>query len=140
MHALILLTALAAESPPVPLEQLKKRCDQGQRASCFEVAMSYDMGVGVARNLREAAYWHEKACVLGAAPSCYNLAVMHEKGEGVPKDPARAARFYAEEIRLLERSCKQGRPEACRLLATKRANQDRPSAGSAEADPAKPKP
>jgi TPR repeat protein len=135
--AIILLMALVAESPPT-LEQLKKRCNQGQRASCFKVAMSYDMGVGVPRDLREAAYWHERACALGAAPSCYNLAVMYEKGEGVSKDAGKAARFYAEEIRLLEKSCKEGLPDACRMLESKRTNRESPAPGPTPADPPQP--
>ena len=67
---------------------------QGHSASQYNLALMYDNGNGVPRNLERAAYWYRKAAERGYANAQNSLGAMHESGEGVPKDLAEALKWY----------------------------------------------
>ena len=83
--------------------RMSRECEAGKKLSCYLLARAYDKGeapvtaVGeiVVRNMRRAAYYHDKACALGGMPSCYDLADLYLKGNGVTQNSSKAARLYS---------------------------------------------
>jgi WD40 repeat protein len=59
----------------------------------FYAGLSYEHGLGTAKDAAEAARWYRKAADLGDATSMRNLAELYETGAGVAKDPAEALRW-----------------------------------------------
>jgi TPR repeat protein len=48
----------------------------------------YDYGDGIEKDLKQAAYWYQKAADQGKARAQTNLGVMYFEGDGVSKDRA----------------------------------------------------
>lgn len=60
------------------------------------VGYCYDMGKGVARDLKMAKWWYEKAARNGNIDAIFNLAVINDKGQSMRRNAARAARLYKQ--------------------------------------------
>lgn len=60
----------------------------------FSLATMYADGVGVERDLKQAAHWYGKAAAEGNVQAIYNLALMYSDGRGVAKDDQKAAFWY----------------------------------------------
>ena len=56
----------------------------------FQLAVLYDNGVGVEKNLQKAAQWFRKAANQGHVLAQYSLSVCYDTGSGVEKDAAKA--------------------------------------------------
>ncbi len=91
-------------------EQFKKGCDGGVAVGCFDLAVAYDVGRGVAVDKAHAVTLYDRACDAGEARGCFNLALSYAKGEGVAADKARAATLY-------QRACDGGWLDGCYNLA-----------------------
>jgi hypothetical protein len=66
----------------------------GNALSMFDIGSLYEHGLGVAKNLTEAARWYGYSARYGLAQGQYNYATMLEAGEGVPKDEVEAYKFF----------------------------------------------
>ena len=75
--------------------RLRVAAAQGDPAALYEVGARYADGVGVARDLAEAAIWLERAAEAGLAVAQHRLAAMYEAGLGVPEDRATALQWYS---------------------------------------------
>jgi TPR repeat protein len=73
----------------------------GDAAAQWGLADSYFRGMGVPRNLEEAAIWYRRAAEQGLAQPQYALGLMYATGTGVAKDGNQAARW-------LRRAAEQG--------------------------------
>ena len=60
----------------------------------FNLAVMYDMGRGVPRNLTTALRWYLKAAEAGIPEAQFNTAQMYYLGEGTDADPAKAFPWY----------------------------------------------
>jgi hypothetical protein len=72
--------------------------DKGDVESQFNLGRMYARGDGVQRDLKEAAYWFEKAAKNGHLGSAERLSHMYEVGDGVQRDMARA-RYWKDASR-----------------------------------------
>lgn len=91
------------------LGYFKKACDADNATGCFNLALSYEKGLGIAPDVALAAQLHARACDLGSGPACGNLGALRRAGLGGPMDKAAAARLY-------ERGCDLGAARPCVAL------------------------
>jgi TPR repeat protein len=76
------------------VQQLQVKAQKGFIAQQIELAEAYFTGEGVAQDVKQAAYWFQKAAEAGN-PEAQNLVgYLYEAGVGVPADPARALHWY----------------------------------------------
>jgi len=66
----------------------------GNALSMFDMGSLYEYGLGVEKNLVEAARWYGHAARYGLAQGQYNYATMLEAGEGLAKDEIEAYKFF----------------------------------------------
>jgi ATP-dependent protease ClpP protease subunit len=110
--ALVLLVALALAAPGVagPFEDGLTAYDQGKldtafklwlplaeqghAAAQFNIAVMYENGSGVAKDLAQAARWYLEAAKQGDTDSQYKMGMLYETGTGVTKDLAEARKWY----------------------------------------------
>lgn len=99
---------LAAEQGQMAaaMEHLQLACRLGHAPAYFNLAVCYEMGLGVEKDPKQAAVYYQMAAEAGHARSIYNLALMTLKGEGgLTKDRAKA-------IELLTKAAKRGLAQA----------------------------
>ena len=66
----------------------------GDAQAQFLLALKYETGTDVARDLAEAAAWYEKAAGRGHVEAQFKFASLLERGQGRPADPIAAAQWY----------------------------------------------
>jgi len=71
----------------------KAAADSGQAEAQFDLGVLYAQGLGVRRDLTEAAFWYRKAAEQGNAEAEFALGQMYSRGWGVPRDAADAIRW-----------------------------------------------
>ncbi|GHT42081.1 hypothetical protein FACS189443_4690 [Planctomycetales bacterium] len=84
---------------------LRQAAELGHKGSQFNLAINYQNGVGVTKDMAEAVKWYRKAAEQGHAGAQFNLGVMYANGEGVAKDQAEAVKWY-------KKAAAQGQAEA----------------------------
>ena len=75
-------------------DALKQAITAGNPSALFEIGRRYTDGVGVDRDLAEAAKWYKQAALLGFAPAQYRIGNFYEKGHGLEQDAVKAAEWY----------------------------------------------
>ncbi len=93
-------TSKAITSAPLPPEnlgpiELRQAAAKGNVRAQHEIALRYSNGVGVKRNMSEAAKWYERAAAKEFAPAQYRLGSLYEKGLGVKRDLSAAMNWYS---------------------------------------------
>jgi hypothetical protein len=79
-----------------PIDLIQIQAASGDPGCQFNLALSYQMGDGVAKDIAAALQWYRKAAQAGFPPAQYNLAVLYANGSEVPRDEKEAAKwFYA---------------------------------------------
>lgn len=89
---------------------LREAAIAGDPRALFEIGNRYAEGLGVTKDLTEAANWFEKSASHGFAPALYRLGNMNEKGLGTSRNLAKAIDFY-------QQSAKAGNASAMHNLA-----------------------
>lgn len=102
--ALLLISACGKSQvpPPKPLETFEsvmQRAQSGDRGAQFEVGAMYHDGQGVAKDLKTAREWFEKAAAQGDERAEFNLGVMYYSAESVKQDYD-AARSWFEKAAM----------------------------------------
>ena len=72
----------------------KASAEAGQAEAQFDLGVLYAQGLGVLRDLNEAASWYRKAADQGNAEAQFALGQMYARGWGVPRDLADAIRWF----------------------------------------------
>lgn len=103
-------TQANAQSPPLSASALRTKAESGDTAAQVELGLRYIDGVGVGKDLAQAADWFRKAAMLGSAQGQLELGVMYVNGEGMPADEREGYAWY-----LL--SSQQGNANAKEYLA-----------------------
>ncbi len=93
-----------------PEPSLSVAANAGHAAAQYELGVAYFDGRTVARDLKAAALWLERAATQGLAPAQYRLATLFEKGMGVTRDPSLAKLWY-------QRASERGNARAMHNLA-----------------------
>lgn len=88
-------------------QEEQSSCNKGNGQGCFNLALSYEDGDGVAKNPKKAQQLYEKACSMRIADGCVNAAVGYRTGDQVAKNLKKAAQFF-------EAACKLGDEEGCK--------------------------
>jgi TPR repeat protein len=108
--AATLLGLLAAPAAAQDAEALYgTACDAGDRDACGVLALMFETGRGIPRDLEKAASRYGQACQLGDMEGCTILGSMYVSGQGVTRDLARA-------VSLHERACEGGELAGCEAL------------------------
>jgi TPR repeat protein len=110
MLTLTLLGLWAAPAAAQDAERLyQTACERGEASACSVLALMFETGERVSRDLERAAELYGRACELDDMEACTILGSMYHRGEGVTRDLARA-------VSLHERSCDGGEPIGCESL------------------------
>jgi len=74
-------------------QEWKAAADMGKAEAQFDLGLLYAQGLGVQRDLTEAARWYRKSADQGNAEAEFALGQMYLRGWGVPRDEADALRW-----------------------------------------------
>lgn len=77
----------------------------------FQRGQDYKLGRGVAKDLFQAAVWHEMAAKRGHAQAQYEVGLCYEYGSGMDKNPEKAAEWF-------KKAAHQGNADAQCALGT----------------------
>src|ERR1035437_2773513 len=72
--------------------------EQGDAQSQYNLGVLYTQGLGVPRNLKDAANWMRKAAEQDLATGETGLGAAYENGDAVPSDPVEAAKWYQKAV------------------------------------------
>ena len=112
--AALLLTPVLATNAATPAADATQAASATEDpAALVALAMRYQRGQGVARDLAQAAALYERAAKLGNAEAQFNLGNMYLLGEGVPRDDDWAFTWFRE-------AAHQGHPLAQTSIVTNR--------------------
>ncbi len=89
---------------------LREAASEGDPLALHAIGERFADGIGVARDMSEAAVWFERSAEAGFAPAQYRLGNMYEKGNGVERDYSLAMEWY-------EQAAEQGNATAMHNLA-----------------------
>src|ERR1041385_2701194 len=87
-------TATASTNLSDIVAGFRARAERGEAKAQFNLGVSYDNGLGVAKDYVEAVKWYRKAAEQGYRSAQYNLGVKYENGQGASTDPAEAVQWY----------------------------------------------
>ncbi len=74
-------------------KEWKAAADAGHAEAQFDLGVLYAQGLGVRRDLTEAAFWYRRSAEQGNAEAEFALGQMYSRGWGVPRDQADALRW-----------------------------------------------
>lgn len=67
-------------------QQVQDAAGQNEAKSQYELALMFELGLGVAQDLKQAFVWYEKSAQQDYPQAQYNLGVFYALGKGVDKD------------------------------------------------------
>ena len=79
---------------PEQFAKTKELAEKGYALPQFNLGLFYDLGLGVSKDLVEAAKWYRKSAEQGNANAQCSLGQCYYKGEGVLKDPVEALKWF----------------------------------------------
>lgn len=102
----------ASSKPRQAVRYFMESCEAGVMSACYDLAVLYEQGEAVKKDVDKARELYERACQSDDpdATACNNLAVMYQTASGVEEDQEKAAQLY-------RRSCELGSMLGCRNLA-----------------------
>jgi TPR repeat protein len=80
--------------PEKAFEYFKQSANQGYTKAQYQLCVCYDEGIGVRRNVAEAARWCEMAAYGGYAKAQSEIGYCYEYGHGVLRNTREAVRWY----------------------------------------------
>jgi len=88
------VAAYQANDLPMAYKEFLVAAREGHADSQFNVALMYELGLGVSKDEKEAVVWYDKAAAQGSAAAQFNLGVLYENGRGTEIDYAKANAWY----------------------------------------------
>jgi hypothetical protein len=88
----LFLFSPAAQADPAMIQS----AEAGDVASMSTLATKYLNGDGLRKDVRQAAFWAQKAADAGDATAMANLAWLYESGQGVKENATLAAQYYLD--------------------------------------------
>jgi TPR repeat protein len=95
----------------------QRACELKNGGACYNVALAFENGDGVAQDKLAAAALYQQSCELNDGSGCWSLALMYRDGVPVAQNISRA-------IALLERACDLKDATGCEYLAQLYENQN----------------
>ncbi len=74
-------------------QEWKAAAEKGNAEAQFDLGLLYAQGLGVRRDLTEAAKWYQKSADQGNGEAQFALGQMYSRGWGTPRDAADAVRW-----------------------------------------------
>lgn len=105
------LDSVIAEDFNSAVDHFKLSSSHNHPGGIFNLALCYEQGVGVKRNMKTARKLYEIACRLGHARAFYNLGVFHAQGLGG------FSKSFPEAKKCFEKSADLGNYEALEALS-----------------------
>ena len=84
----------AADAADADISQIQAAAERGYIRDEVALADAYFMGRGVQKDLKQAAFWYEKAAGSGDPAAQNQIGYFYQVGLGVPPDEVRAAHWY----------------------------------------------
>jgi uncharacterized protein len=75
---------------------LKRAADNGVADAAYDLAVSYEKGLGIGKSLPRAFEYYVRAALLGDAQSHYEIGRMYFHGTGVPRNRRLAEAWLAK--------------------------------------------
>ena len=94
-------TAARMGDYPTAIARWSTFARQGDADSAYRLGQSYETGLGVARDPRQADYWYRIAASGGSGPAAYalgQLAESAERSDGLPQDTDAAIGWYRQAL------------------------------------------
>ncbi|MCX5728575.1 MAG: tetratricopeptide repeat protein [Nitrospirae bacterium] len=85
---------LEKQTEDFQISDLRRKAEQGDAKTQFNLGMLYYEGHGVTQDYATARHWWEQAAAQGNAAAQYNLGVLYKKGRGAPQDDATAREWF----------------------------------------------
>jgi len=95
------------------LESVRKAAEHGDVFAQYALAVRYQEGGGVPRDMKEAVTWYRKAAAHGHVEAQFTLASLLDKGDGIPRDRDEAYQWYTK-------AALQGHQAAQNILAAEK--------------------
>jgi len=98
----------ASQNEAENLAQIRMHAESGDANAQYDLAWMYDTGGDdqiLAKDVRKAAEWYEKAAVQGHAKAQTGLGLLYVSGQGIPQD-------YVKGVDWLQKAAAQGEAEA----------------------------
>lgn len=86
-------------------------CDNGDTDGCINLAVLYDRGWGIQKDLKKAVIYYTKACDGGEAMGCTGLGVFYKEGRILQQD-------YTKSFELFSKGCDGGDYQGCVNMGT----------------------
>jgi TPR repeat protein len=107
------LAAGAGEATPDRAAYFKQGCATRDGESCARLAVTFDEGLGVPKDLKTAAWLYDRACGMDVLSSCQALGSLLLYGKGKPPDGIDADTERG--LAILDRACKAQHWPACTM-------------------------
>jgi TPR repeat protein len=91
--------------------------ERGETAAVCNLAVAFQQGEVVTKDLVQAAHWFTKAAEGGCIYSKLNLGIMHANGRGVAKDSAKSMEWFRKAMDGLQKSAEKGNTNSMSMLA-----------------------
>jgi TPR repeat protein len=92
----------------------ERSCIGGSEGGCHHLAISFENGQGVNKDVQRAVALFEQSCNAQYMESCETLAKLFTEGVVVPKDMVRAIGYYDQIVTIYSDSCDAGNTLDCR--------------------------
>lgn len=92
----------------------KKGCETGDAPACASLAVTFEQGIGVAKDMPVAASLYDKACTLGDMKSCETFGMLMMYGVG--RGPGSIEPKPDVGIAAMDKACKAEAGSACTKL------------------------
>lgn len=79
---------------PAAMKAFRALADQGNANAQFNIAVMYEQGQGVTRDLAQAFKWYRLAAAQGFPQAQATVAMMYDKGSGVERNPVEAVKWF----------------------------------------------
>ena len=88
------LAAFKNKDYQLAYREWKESAEAGKAEAQFDLGVLYAQGLGVRRDLTQAAAWYRKSAEQGNAAAEFALGQLYSRGWGVPRDEADAIRWF----------------------------------------------
>ena len=93
------LAAAFLSAQSADFDALRRKAEAGDAKAQFDLAESYSVGNGVAKDSAKGMDWLRRSALQGYAGAQVVLGYMYQKGINMEKDPSEAAKWYQKAAR-----------------------------------------
>lgn len=90
------ITSCASTKPTINIAEQMPLAKSGDPIAQLKLAVAYDAGIGIERNIQKAITWYEKSAEQGNAEAQNSLGGIYQAGDGVSQDSKEAVKWFAK--------------------------------------------